>query len=110
MSRPQASGWPGNAILMNRGVLSRAFDSTPRPTCMSGSSRVDTVTRSSWARSAAAALPARDFGDAVVVFAGGNAYTFTDPKADDQGRRPGIQWHHPFAHARPHRRRARQGR
>ena len=28
----------------------------------------------------ATALPARDFGDAIVVFAGGNAYTFTDPK------------------------------
>ncbi len=40
---------------------------------------------------AAAALPARDFGDAIVVFAGGNAYAFTDPKADDHVRRPRIQ-------------------
>jgi len=30
--------------------------------------------------SPAAALPSRDFGDAIVVFAHGEAYTFTDPK------------------------------
>lgn len=31
-----------------------------------------------------AALPARDFGEAIVVFAGGNSYTFTDPKLTTQ--------------------------
>jgi 3-methylcrotonyl-CoA carboxylase alpha subunit len=32
----------------------------------------------------APALPTRDFGDAIVVFAGGNAYAFTDPKLTTQ--------------------------
>ena len=57
--------------------------------------------------SSAAALPTRDFGDAIVVFAGGNSYAFTDPKLTTQGAGPGIQWQHHFAHAGPHRRRAR---
>jgi biotin carboxyl carrier protein len=35
-----------------------------------------------------AALPTRDFGDAVVVFAGGNSYAFTDPKLATQGADP----------------------
>jgi 3-methylcrotonyl-CoA carboxylase alpha subunit len=32
----------------------------------------------------APALPTRDFGDAIVVFAGGSAYAFTDPKLTTQ--------------------------
>jgi 3-methylcrotonyl-CoA carboxylase alpha subunit len=36
----------------------------------------------------AAALPTRDFGDAVVVFAGGSSYAFTDPKLATQGADP----------------------
>jgi acetyl/propionyl-CoA carboxylase alpha subunit len=36
----------------------------------------------------AAALPARDFGDAIVVFAGGNSYAFTDPKPSSPGADP----------------------
>ncbi len=35
-----------------------------------------------------AALPTRDFGDAVVVFAGGSSYAFTDPKLATQGADP----------------------
>jgi 3-methylcrotonyl-CoA carboxylase alpha subunit len=39
--------------------------------------------------SSAAALPTRDFGDAIVVFAGGNSYAFTDPKLTTQVAGPG---------------------
>ncbi len=37
---------------------------------------------------AAAALPTRDFEDAIVVFAGGNSYAFTDPKLATQAADP----------------------
>ena len=33
-------------------------------------------------------LPTRDFGDAIVVFAEGNSYTFTDPRPAAQGAGP----------------------